>query len=151
MAAVPLEEEFWRFQEISLSKLRKTVFQLKKKSTGDEALTCSLVNQLFDVNWLPPTPSLLKRSIIVPVPKTNNPRKPEDLRPISLMPVVDKVIEITVHEQLSEHLRVNDVPFERQSGFRRNHYCETARQFVCTKWKKDVDDGKVIVCVCQMI
>ncbi|CAH1964622.1 unnamed protein product [Acanthoscelides obtectus] len=49
-------------------------------------------------------PSLLKRSIIVPVLKAYNPNKPEDLRSINLMPVVEKVIEITVHEQLSEHL-----------------------------------------------
>ncbi|CAH1957573.1 unnamed protein product [Acanthoscelides obtectus] len=104
--AGPLEEDFWRFKEISFNKLRKTVFQLKKKSTGDEALTCSLVKQLIDVIGYPllnivntpfrtgKTPSLLKRSIIVPVPKTNNPRKPEDLRPINLMPVIEKVIEI---------------------------------------------------------
>ncbi|CAH1987744.1 unnamed protein product [Acanthoscelides obtectus] len=58
-----------------------------------------------------------------PSTQNNNPRNPEDLRPINLMPVVEKVIEITLHEQLSGHLRVNDVLFERQSGFRRNHSC----------------------------
>ncbi|CAH2009094.1 unnamed protein product [Acanthoscelides obtectus] len=79
-AAVPLEEDFWRFQEISLKNLRKTVFQLKKKSTGVEAHTCIFVKQLFDVIGYPlfnivntslrtgKMPSL-KRSIIVPVPK----------------------------------------------------------------------------------
>ncbi|CAH1991892.1 unnamed protein product [Acanthoscelides obtectus] len=76
-AAVPLEEEFWRFQEISLNKLRKTVLQLKKKTTGDKTLTCSLVKQLFDAIVYPllnivntslrtgKTPSF----IIVPYPK----------------------------------------------------------------------------------
>ncbi|CAH2013146.1 unnamed protein product [Acanthoscelides obtectus] len=78
-AAVPLEEELWRFQETSLNRLLKTDFQLKKKSTGSEVLTCSLVKELFDVIGYfvlnivvttlrtGKTPALLKRSIIVPV------------------------------------------------------------------------------------
>nr|CAI5833762.1 unnamed protein product [Callosobruchus analis] len=147
------------FPIITLNRLRKTIMQLNSKATGDELLTVRLIKELFDTIGYPLLniintslqngilPPELKKSTVVPVPKTRNPGKYEDLRPINLMPVVEKILEILVHGELVDHLVKNEILYEGQSGFRQDHSCETACQLVCAKWKKEIDEGKIIVSV----
>lgn len=56
-------------------------------------------------------------------------------------------MEIVVHEQLSEYLEKNNILYEGQSGFRSDHSCESACQFVLCRWKKDMDRGDITVSV----
>nr|CAI5839890.1 unnamed protein product [Callosobruchus analis] len=49
-------------------------------------------------------PSELKKSTVVPVPKTQNHEQYEDLWPIYPMQVVGKILEILVHGELVDHL-----------------------------------------------
>jgi len=53
----------------------------------------------------------------------------EDLnnyRPISVLPVLSKVIERHVHDSLSRYLSENNLIYSKQSGFRKLHSTETA-------------------------
>ena len=47
-------------------------------------------------------------------------------RPISVLPVLSKVIEKHVHDSLYSHLTENNLIYSRQSGFRKNHSTDTA-------------------------
>lgn len=147
------------FPTITINKLHKVVNSLKNKATGDEVLTVSLMKDLFSVVGYPllnlvntclqtgVLPAILKCSTVIPVPKISKPVKPEDLRPINLLPVVDKIIEILVHEHLTDYLSKQNILYANQSGFRCNHSTESACQLVCNMWKKDMDDGKIIISV----
>ena len=53
----------------------------------------------------------------------------EDLnnyRPISVLPVLSKVIERHVHDSLSSYLCENNLIYSKQSGFQKLHTTETA-------------------------
>ena len=54
-----------------------------------------------------------------PGPKVGTPRKPENYRPISLLPLLGKILEKLVHTQLSAHLENNEYLSENRFGFRR--------------------------------
>ncbi|CAH2014528.1 unnamed protein product, partial [Acanthoscelides obtectus] len=105
-AAVPLEEEFWKFQEISLNKLRKTVFQLKKKSPGDEALTCCLVKPLFDkrptLDRIASTSQRNDDGYLVTYSKS---RKPHTIGEKLILPAVEEVLKTVLHKPASDIIK----------------------------------------------
>jgi hypothetical protein len=78
----------------------------------------SLAEGLFPDDW--------KLAAVKPIPKSSNPSDMGDLRPISLLPCLSKVLEKVVCNQLTEYLEDNNILPERQSGFRRGHGTATA-------------------------
>lgn len=153
------ESDIPNFGKISLNKLHKIICDLKNKSTSDECLNVKLLKDLFCVIGYPllniinvsletgRVPSALKVSVIVPIAKVSLPTRPEHCRPINLLPVIDKLLEIIVCEQLRAYFEENNLLFAGQSGFREGHSCETALQYVCASWRKDIGEGNIVVTV----
>jgi hypothetical protein len=77
----------------------------------------------------------------------NNTTNPEELRPINMLPIPEKVLEVLVKDQLLIFLDENDILVENQSGFRKNHSCESALNFVLAEWKEEIENGKIILSV----
>lgn len=71
-------------------------------------------------------PDLWKVALVRPIPKKTNPSELKDLRPISILPILSKVLEKIMTEQLQEFLSSHDLIPESQSGFRPLHSCGTA-------------------------
>lgn len=71
-------------------------------------------------------PNIWKQSIIMPIPKTTDVKSANDLRPISILPVLSKIIEKHVHNQVLEYLNHHSILPIYQSGFRKNHSTQTA-------------------------
>jgi retron-type reverse transcriptase len=67
-----------------------------------------------------------KRSIVVPIPKKNVVLSLGDLRPISLLPVVSKIVEKVIFRQFTMYLNSREFIDQKQSGFRTGHSCTTA-------------------------
>ncbi|KAF2897831.1 hypothetical protein ILUMI_08345 [Ignelater luminosus] len=63
-------------------------------------------------------PTAWKKAVIVPLPKISEPTSYKDLRPISLLPTLSKVIEKIINKQIREHLTKYTILPEIQSGFR---------------------------------
>lgn len=63
-------------------------------------------------------PEQLKLSRICPIFKKGDRDKPESYRPISIVPILSKVIEIVVFEQIYEFLENNNLFSTSQFGFR---------------------------------
>lgn len=151
--------EISNFQMISLNKLKKVISNLSNKSSGDNNITVRAMKDFFDVIGYPllhlintslttgKMPTELKCSLIVPVPKVSGPKKPEHCRPINILPVIEKIIEILVYEQLYEYFNKNNILYSGQSGFRHKHSCETSIQLVCSKWRRDIDQGNIVLSV----
>jgi len=70
-------------------------------------------NQLFPHQW--------KISRISPVPKVNKPTCHSDYRPISILPILSKVYERVILNQLVAYIEKNHLFAEYQSGFRKGH------------------------------
>lgn len=88
-------------------------------------------------------PKCWKEALIVPLPKVPTPREYRDLRPISILSSVSKVLEKIINQQLSDFVENNDILPECQSGFRRGHGCSAALTNVTDDILRAADDGKV--------
>lgn len=71
-------------------------------------------------------PEIWKTSYVIPLPKTDIPTQLKDLRPISILPALSKVLEKAVSLQIKVHLEIYNILPQFQSGFRANHSCTTA-------------------------
>lgn len=71
-------------------------------------------------------PDLWKIAVVRPLPKNSNPVDVKDLRPISILPCVSKILEKVVSQQMSDYLEYNKILPEVQSGFRKGRSTTTA-------------------------
>lgn len=95
--------------EVSLDMLRLTLPQSLGAITA--IINQSILDGVFPNSW--------KTAIIRPLPKVGVPSTMSDLRPISLLPILSKVLERVVCEQLTRYLEEHNILPQRQSGFRR--------------------------------
>ena len=71
-------------------------------------------------------PDLWKVARVTPLYKSDDKLQVENYRPISVLPVLSKVVERVVHSQLNAHLHQLDFLYQHQYGFRRGHSTEQA-------------------------
>lgn len=90
-------------------------------------LTLPVITAIVNKSILTSTfPSQWKSSIIKPVPKCNNPCQFKDLRPISILPCLSKVLEKVVYNQMFTFSETNKILPALQSGFRKHFSTSTA-------------------------
>ena len=90
-------------------------------------------------------PSVWKLAAVFPIFKGGNRRSTCNYRPISILPVVSKVAEKLIAEQIIKHLNSSSSPLHpMQFGFRSNHSTETANCFFIEKVKALLDRGGVV-------
>ena len=66
-------------------------------------------------------PNACKVSKLKPIFKKGKNVDPSNYRPMSLLPLISKVIEKVVHDQTNEFLSASKILFNYQSEFRTNH------------------------------
>lgn len=86
------------------------------KATLDQ--TAYLINLSIETERVP---SDWKCATITPVHKAGSPRIPDNYRPISILPIMTKLLEKCIHTQLITYLEDNDILSENQFGFRSGH------------------------------
>ena len=79
---------------------------------------CSLFNNCFSNAIIPTT---WKCARVTPLPKGGNAQSVSNYRPISLLPLLSKLIEKIVHRRIYEYLMEYDLLDKRQGGFRPEH------------------------------
>ena len=126
-------ESRFEFRLLSSDDVSKIIRSLKSNAAGIDGISLlmiklclpylvnhftHIVNCCLEVGYFP---TAWKTAVICPIPKVNMPESLGDLRPISLLPVLSKVLERAVYEQLFSY--VNDCGFlpTSQSGFRPGH------------------------------
>ena len=63
-------------------------------------------------------PKVWKRANVVPVHKKNSKNLKQNYRPISLLPILGKILEKLMFDSLYEHLSLHELLNPNQSGFR---------------------------------
>ena len=101
---------------ISLSMLRKTPGEMTKALTT--IFNASINAGAFSSEW--------KHAHVTQVFKKGDFSEPGNYRPISLLPIVSKVLESLIDEQLRNFLDNRGIIDDVQHGFRRGHSYETA-------------------------
>ena len=66
---------------------------------------------------------------------------PKNFKPISLLPLISKIIERIIHYQTKNSLSGNNVLYKYQSGFRKFHSTDTCLSQLHGKITKGFDSG----------
>ena len=83
-------------------------------------------------------PSIWKCAKVAPHHKSGSTEVPGHYRPISVLPILSKIVERHVHDQFTNYLNTDDLIYAHQSGFRVFHSCETALTHLIDCWSKHV-------------
>ena len=89
-------------------------------------------------------PTMWKEAKVAPLHKGGSKDVMDNFRPISVLPLLSKVLEKHVQICFIEYLNRNTLIHDTQSGFRPNHSCETALLHMTEQWIKAVDEGKLV-------
>ena len=118
--------------------VKDNLLGIKSKSIGSDGLSIvalkliieivtPVITDIFNTSLATATfPLEWKKAYIVPLPKSEAPTQPKDFRPISILPILSKVLERIVHGQLVNFLNANKFLDPLQSGFKAGHSTHTA-------------------------
>ena len=88
-------------------------------------------------------PKQCKHAKLKPLFKKGSTTEPKNYRPISLLPLISKIIEKVIHDQTQAYLDKNDIIYKYQSGFRSKHSTNSCLSFLCDKVQKGFEKGKL--------
>ena len=88
-------------------------------------------------------PDEWKISKVLPLYKEDINSDPNNYRPISILPVVSKIIEKVIFKQLYEYLIENNLLTLSQHGFRLMHSTLNALLEATNNWYLNIDDGLI--------
>ena len=142
------------FRFVSESKVFQLLSNLSvSKSTGcinipDKVLKCSapiiapsLTNLFKYATESSSFPFDWNIAKAIPLHKNYARTDPDNYRPISILPIISKVFEKILYEQLYEYLSTNELLSEQQFGFRRLHSTATALLDCTNEWFANLDRG----------
>ena len=96
-------------------------------------------------------PSVWKHGHIVPAFKSGDINDVSNYRPISLLPIISKILEKIVTKQLMQYLESNALISNTQHGFRNRLSTETALLKVTDEIYKNMDNGKItLLSLCDL-
>jgi len=165
-------ENFLRLKEVLNEKLRFQEFDVKyitplevkhiidkldiNKSTGLDGIGPNILKQCGDlitpciasiINnsiWSGMFPDMLKAARVIPIYKSGDKDDPGNYRPISILPTISKIYERHIANQIQNYFSNTNILHSTQSGFRKNHSCNTALVKLIDTWLKYIDEGRVI-------
>lgn len=125
---------------VGLDGISTKVIKCVKDSVKTQLTKC--FNKLLDAGSFPDT---LKIAKITPIHKSGTKAEPGNYRPISVLPVLSKVLEKVLHTRLQNYLDSINFFFERQYGFRTKSNTLTATIDLVTKIKHNIDKGNIVL------
>ena len=129
------------------------------KSNGPDGISSSMLKhtadaiapsltKLFNLSiQLGQLPSQWKRSLIVPIPKSSSTGSPSCYRPISLLPIVSKVLERHICNILMDHLQSLNFISNNQWGFLEGRSTVTALIKCTDDWLKELELGNDVCAI----
>ena len=147
----------FKFQAVSKFEVERNLKSIKRsKATGLDDLPPGLLKDSAELIAAPLThlvnlslatnifPADWKNAKIIPIYKSGTHSNLDNYRPISILPVLSKIIEKIVHRQLMSFLDKNSLLSEFQFGFRRGLSTELATTLLLDDIRREVDSGKLV-------
>ncbi|KAG7309940.1 hypothetical protein JYU34_004455 [Plutella xylostella] len=147
-------DSIFRLKTVNKETVQKIINNLKSNAQGIDRITINMISLTlsrtldiitFIINYSISTftfPELWKIALIKPIPKTTCPSTYGQLRPISLLACLSKVLEKTVSYQMTQYIENNGILPSVQSGFRKFRSTSTALLDVVDNIIASQDRGK---------
>ena len=149
----------FHFGRVTLEEIMKILKSIPNdKATGYDMLPVKLIKSAAESIIQPLTyiinqslmtgnvPTVWKIARVTALHK-GGPNVLNNFRPISILPVLSKILERVAFNQLYYYLNSNDLINVYQSGFRPLHSTETALLNTTDDWLGDFDNGNVVIAV----
>jgi hypothetical protein len=156
---VPLDVKF-DIPQVHHSDISKALLQLdSKKATGVDDLPAKYLKMAAHVIAKPLSviinksisqgvfPDAWKLAQVSPIHKGGSFTDVENFRPISILPVLSKLIERHVHKAFYNFLSSYELLCKCQSGFRSCHSCATSLTQLVNEWYSALDSGNIVACL----
>lgn len=152
-------KEDLHFKIVTADEVRKTVFEINTNAKGVDGISvemlkmclpycCNAITHVINFSLIHSVvPERWKHALITPIPKKDKISQLNELRPISILPVMSKVIEKIVYSQLKSHVDQANVLPVRQSGFRPGHSTTTALLDVVDDMLGAIDKSEVTISI----
>jgi len=151
--------EFFTFNKVSETDILKIVTSISSSAVGSDGISVKMLK--FCLPHLLPIlrhifnfcihnsvfPTLWKEASIIPIPKRPSPSELSDLRPISILPVLARILEKILASQLLNHINKFNILPQTQSGFRRGYGCATALINITDDVLRNTNDGRLTALV----
>ena len=150
------------FSPITMEELEKRIKGISNKFCDLDPIPTFLLKSCIDV--LHPVllhiinssirtsefPADLKKAVIKPTLKKEGADRDclKNYRPVSNLPVISKLIEKVVLDQLNRHLVDNDLHCSMQSGYRPHHSCETLLVRMSDDIIREIQADNIVVVIC---
>ena len=134
LSFVPVCKTKLKFRRITEQRICKIVDSMQPKtSSGVDYISnmllkkivsvlkcqlCTVFNKSIEEGVYP---DLMKIAKVIPLYKSGDVTLADNYRPISMLPVISKILERHIYDQIMLHLNVNDILYSRQFGFRKKH------------------------------
>ena len=102
-------------------------------------LNLSIKNQKFPDSW--------KQSKVIPLHKKEEVTNPKNYRPVSLLPILSKVLERVIFEQMINYLENNKLLHHSHHGFRASHSTLTALVEMYDQWTEALEKDEATAVV----
>ena len=143
-------------QLVTEQEVREVIMNITdKKACGSDNLPISLLKPVVDDILKPivyimnlsiksgEVPVKLKSSRVIPIFRSGKRTEMTNYRPISILPVVAKILEKVVFNQLYAFLNDNNIINVNQSGFRPRHSTLSTLLKVTEDWLNSMDKGEM--------
>lgn len=143
------------FRNVSELEVFNSLLKIKSNCIGPDGLSVKFLKLIFPTivrylthifNTILTTssyPNIWKSARVVPVPKVRSPRTFSDFRPINVLSVCSKILELLMNEQLSDYLEQERLLSQNQSGFRKRHNTTNLVLNIVDEVRSAVDQNKL--------
>lgn len=152
-------EHTFSLKAVDSTTVSKILRNLKSNAVGADEISLDMLLSIFPFTFEVITniinksittsifPTAWQEALIKPIPKKDNPLELKDLRPISILPCISKILEKIIYNQLSDFLESNNILPNMQSGFRKKRGTTTALVDVVDEilGAQDAGQGTILV------
>lgn len=147
------------FSMVTTEDVNKILHSLESTSLGIDNISIKMLKYcspfidkyiLHLVNYIVENssyPTIWKEAIGIPIPKKTNPQEISDLRVISILPAISKIVDKILFNQIYSYFVSNKLLPDSQCGFRKGYSTGTALANVTSSIIKAQDEGLVSVLV----
>ena len=106
-------------------------------------INLSISSGKFPTDW--------KKSKVVPLHKKEDPLNPKNYRPVAIIPILSKVLERVIFNQMIEYRNVNNLLHPNHHAYRTQHNTTTALIQMYDGWLQAVESDQLAgVCMLDM-